>query len=147
MIIKQQSISGEAQRSHADLCLYIGRWLQVTFQEGHRMVDPENTVITQNTIVPQIRDAHLSLCYDLRHHSWFKQTPLCSTQLVSSNRADNSGNQSVKKSLWLNYVIYCWFNILGYAVRLIYWFSHCCVWKCILRCMAESLRNVSLNLR
>lgn len=69
MIIKQQSMSGETQRSCAGLCLYIGRWLQVTFQEGHKLVNPENIVITQNTIVPQVRDAHSSLCYDLRHHS------------------------------------------------------------------------------
>lgn len=69
MIIKQQSISCDAQRSRAGLCLYIGRWLQVTFQEGHKLVDPETIVITQNTIGPQVRDAPLSLCYDLRRHS------------------------------------------------------------------------------
>lgn len=41
------------------------------------------------------------------------------TQLVSSNRADNSGNQSVKKSLWFNYIKII--SYISYIADLIYW--------------------------
>lgn len=43
---------------------YISRRAQLC-----KLVDPEKIVITQNTIVPQVRDVHSSLCYDLRCHS------------------------------------------------------------------------------